>query len=257
MSPVGRAATTLVASAPRLARSLAVPARTDSHRSDEIKGVGLSLLAHAALFALGTWLWVQPVNYGVTLGESAVEIELLAAPAALPVTPVDAAVALPEPPAVVQPEAPTSIEPAEPASTKDESEKVEIKKAEPARPSPNPTGPVGDGSSPVPGTHAVTQRASAGAQIAARPNYLKNPAPRYPEISRRRGEEGVVVLTAHVDRAGKPSQIELFRSSGHRDLDASALASVKRWVFEPAHVGPLVVESTVQIPVRFRLSDRS
>lgn len=209
------------------------------NRRDQWKGTGLSIALHALLFFLGGLLWVHPVTYGVTTGETAVEVELVAAPA--------------PPPQVVQ----KAHEP-EPVMEKVPEEKVQIQEVAPPPPvaAPKPQ-VVSEGNAPVPGLNSVTQRASAGAQIAARPNYLRNPAPRYPEASRRNGEEGVVLLSAHVDRSGKPLQVNLSRSSGFERLDRAAIESVKRWVFEPAKIGPLSVESTVQIPVRFRLDDRS
>jgi protein TonB len=92
-----------------------------------------------------------------------------------------------------------------------------------------------------------------GALEEAEPDYLKNPAPVYPQIARDMGWQGVVVLKVLVERDGKAAQVEVERSSGHQMLDESAVKAVKEWQFLPARVGSLTFSSWVKIPVRFIL----
>ncbi len=53
---------------------------------------------------------------------------------------------------------------------------------------------------------------------------------------------------------GRPTKVEVARSSGHSSLDRAALRAVKKWVFTPAKRGKRPVASRVQVPVTFRLS---
>lgn len=87
------------------------------------------------------------------------------------------------------------------------------------------------------------------------PRYRTNPIPEYPIPSRRRREEGIVLLDVAVDADGKPSSISLNRSSGYPLLDRAALDAVRRWTFEPARAGGVPMFSRVVVPVRFSLSE--
>ncbi len=226
-------------------------------RHDPIKGFVLSVVLHGAMLLLSGWLWTRPAGYGVTEGASAIEVELIAAlPAAAEAADTVQQEPVQEPvEAVREPEPTPAIESEpEPASEAVLAEPPPAAAVQP--PIASRPGPIGDGSSAVPGQDAVSQRASSGAQVAAKPSYLRNPAPRYPEAARRAGEEGLVLLEVVVDRSGRPKEVSLLEGSGHEHLDRSALAAVRRWIFEPARVGPLSVESTVQVPIRFRLDDR-
>ena len=102
---------------------------------------------------------------------------------------------------------------------------------------------------------SVPAAASAGTLLLAKPRYRMNPAPEYPIGSRRRREEGVVLLSVAVDASGAPSTISLSRTSGYPLLDHAALDAVRRWSFEPARAGGIPVFSTVIVPVRFSLAD--
>jgi len=85
------------------------------------------------------------------------------------------------------------------------------------------------------------------------PLYKLNPPPRYPRAARRRGQQGTVVLSVHVDAQGRVGNLWLFESSGFRLLDNAALKAVKDWVFEPGMRGGNKVAMWVNVPVRFEL----
>ncbi len=85
-------------------------------------------------------------------------------------------------------------------------------------------------------------------------NYLSNPAPVYPRVSRRLGEFGVVRLLVQVGSDGQALQVELKHSSGYPRLDQSALDTVPRWRFVPARQGSLAVVSWVVVPIVFSLN---
>jgi len=84
-------------------------------------------------------------------------------------------------------------------------------------------------------------------------DYLDNPAPPYPSLARRAGEQGRVVLRVLVNPSGKADEVEIRTSSGHRRLDESARDTVRRWRFVPAKRGDEPVPAWVLIPISFRL----
>ncbi|NQD38274.1 energy transducer TonB [Permianibacter sp. IMCC34836] len=85
-------------------------------------------------------------------------------------------------------------------------------------------------------------------------DYLRNPAPVYPKLSRQRKEEGVVLLRVHVLANGEADQLEVLQSSGFERLDEAALRAVRRWQFVPAKRGDETVAAWVRVPVRFNVN---
>ena len=83
--------------------------------------------------------------------------------------------------------------------------------------------------------------------------YLQNPPPEYPTLSRRMGEEGKVVLRVLVSEAGVPEEVQLKSSSGFSRLDSVALEAVKHWKFVPARRGDQSVAAWVVVPISFSL----
>jgi len=92
--------------------------------------------------------------------------------------------------------------------------------------------------------------------IAARfdADYLHNPKPVYPPMSRRHGEEGKVVLRVRVSAQGTSLAVEIKQSSSHPQLDEAARLAVAQWRFIPARQGNETVESTVLVPLTFSLN---
>lgn len=84
-------------------------------------------------------------------------------------------------------------------------------------------------------------------------DYLKNPGPAYPPLSRRMGEEGKVILRVSVDAQGSAENVEIKTSSGSQRLDESALKTVRHWKFIPAKRGETTVQSWVLVPIIFKL----
>ena len=77
--------------------------------------------------------------------------------------------------------------------------------------------------------------------------------PRYPESARRQGVEGTVLLKVRVTEQGRVEAVQLERSTGHQDLDQSAIEAVRRWHFEPARRGNQAMAVWALIPVTFKL----
>ena len=84
--------------------------------------------------------------------------------------------------------------------------------------------------------------------------YLNNPAPTYPPVSRRYGEQGRVLLRVLVSENGLAESVQLDSSSGYEKLDRAAIEAVKKWSFIPAKRSNQPVSAYVLVPVKFSLS---
>lgn len=90
--------------------------------------------------------------------------------------------------------------------------------------------------------------------IPPRPaDYLNNPKPPYPALSRRLHEEGVVQLRILVNPDGSVARLELIKSSGYPRLDESAMNTVQSsWKFEPARQAGKPIQAWVIVPIDFK-----
>lgn len=95
-----------------------------------------------------------------------------------------------------------------------------------------------------------------GAFMEAQPMATANRPPPYPWLARSRGWEGVVVISARVEKDGTVSATQVVTSSSHHVLDEAARAAIGRWTFKAASRGCVFVASNVTISVRFRLTSR-
>jgi protein TonB len=96
---------------------------------------------------------------------------------------------------------------------------------------------------------------SPSGAITTQARYSDTPKPVYPENARREGREGRVLLRVMIDEQGKTKTAAVNRSSGSDALDQAALDAIKRWRFHPARADDKPVESWVNIPIDFRLTD--
>jgi protein TonB len=127
-----------------------------------------------------------------------------------------------------------------------------------AKPNPNPFSAT-EAAIATPDAPATAALGSSGAPAASltAPRYdaayLNNPAPAYPALSRRLGEEGKVLLKVRVSAEGTALAVNLEKSSNFGRLDEAARAAVSRWRFVPARRDDEPVESSVVVPLVFRL----
>lgn len=84
--------------------------------------------------------------------------------------------------------------------------------------------------------------------------YLQNPAPEYPQLSRRMGEQGRVLLRVLVSSNGVADRVKIETSSGSSKLDEAALRAVEKWNFVPAKRSNQPVSAYVLVPVKFSLN---
>lgn len=85
--------------------------------------------------------------------------------------------------------------------------------------------------------------------------HLNNPAPPYPPLSRRLGEQGRVMLDVFILPDGSVGEIKLNRSSGFPRLDNAALQAVKTWKYVPARRGDKPIPFWYVQPVSFVLNN--
>lgn len=191
------------------------------------------------------------------------EVHRTVAPAPPPVPAVKPALVEPkpvQPPPAIEPpkvaEPPKPVDLSKPTIPMETARKVVVAAA--SRPPEailqQPQAPFrGDATSVNPGQDATTVQGQP--EVKAKPNYLKNPEPLYPAAARRRHEEGLVLLSVAVTADGRARDIAVKQSSHFPLLDQSAMQAVKEWTFEPARVGSRSVESEIEVPVRFQLTD--
>ena len=74
--------------------------------------------------------------------------------------------------------------------------------------------------------------------------------PKYPIESRKKREQGTVVLSVLVGTSGGVEQVSIAKSSGFSRLDKAALDAVRRWRWSPTVRGgqPVMVKGYVDIP---------
>lgn len=94
-----------------------------------------------------------------------------------------------------------------------------------------------------------------GTGVLVMPRPLRDAAPAaiYPPKARLEGREGEAVVRVAIDETGVPFDLVIEESSGHHDLDASALKAAMSWRFSPATWQGAAIEYDVLVPFRFEL----
>ncbi|SPD71738.1 conserved hypothetical protein [uncultured Desulfobacterium sp.] len=101
--------------------------------------------------------------------------------------------------------------------------------------------------------NSASDSVSARITREAVPSYRVNPSPEYPRIARRRGWQGIVILSVFVNEKGRVSNLWVSNSSGYTVLDNAAVEAVRKWSFEPGAKGDMKVAMWVKVPIRFEL----
>jgi len=84
------------------------------------------------------------------------------------------------------------------------------------------------------------------------PKFVHRIMPRYPELARRRGREGLVLLRLVIGPGGELRSVEVVEGGGHGFAEA-ALAAVRASSFAPAMREGHAVECAALLPIRFTL----
>ena len=188
-----------------------------ARRKDKSVGFSVSLGLHMVIFILVGVSLVKPPQYGVEQGLASIEVDLVSVESqALEVAPEK-----------------TNMEETLDPELKLAKEQVAVERPKPMV--------------------LFSLKSSAGAQMEIKPQYLKNPAPVYPQAARKQKQEGTVIVYARISKNGLPFTVSIEKSSGYVLLDQAALKAVKQWRFRPAKLGTLPIEASVRVPIRFDL----
>lgn len=205
--------------------------RYGSHRSVSIGTILLVLLVHAvAIFAM-----IQVRSHYIRHQEEKLTVVNLTPPPPPPAEDVPPPPARPEivaPPPIVQ----TPLAPP-PVMTTPEPSPVTAKIAV-AAPLPPASAPS------APAAPSTVQAGDISAQM------LSGKPPRYPVESRRKHEQGTVLLSLVVGLDGRVASISVSRGSGFARLDDAALDAVRGWRWSPIirNGQPVMVKGVVEIP---------
>lgn len=89
--------------------------------------------------------------------------------------------------------------------------------------------------------------------IEREPMVIFRAVPEYPDIAKRAGIEGTVIVQVLLNKDGKVKKALLAKTSDEVFIE-SALAAAQKWVFTPALMQGKPVTVWVSIPFRFRLT---
>jgi protein TonB len=202
-------------------------------RKTDFAGLGVTVALHA--LAVAALLSYEPARR-ILLAAAPLMVELIT-PAKLEVKPIEPPTELPKPKPVAK-AAPMPLEPAPLLAVPAEAPATATAPPAPRTPAPQPV--------------AAAEPATITPPVFSA-DYLENPAPAYPALSRRLGEQGKVILRVLVNPAGTADEVQVRNSSGHARLDEAARDTVRRWKFVPAKRGAEPVAAWVLIPISFRL----
>ena len=134
-----------------------------------------------------------------------------------------------------------------------------------ADPTPSPNAPVGI-TTPQTALAPITAPVAVAANTAAAPaagtavqlpssdaDYLQNPRPPYPPISRRLNEQGKTTVRVLIGVDGLPQRSEIVKSSGFERLDQAAMATVMRWRYVPGKRGGVPEAMWFNVPINWVL----
>ena len=116
-----------------------------------------------------------------------------------------------------------------------------------------PSANAAPASAAQPSTRTATPASAAVVLPSSDADYLNNPAPVYPRMSRRMGEQGTVMVRVLINADGRAEQAEIRTSSGYARLDDAALDTVKRWRYVPGKRAGTAEAMWFNVPVRFVL----
>jgi protein TonB len=201
--------------------------------------LGLVVLAHGAVL----WSLMHNVRH-------------VTAPAPIPVTVFLEALTPPTPP---QPR--PAAEPARRATKAARAEEVaplqRVAEAAPATASPAPAATLAEASAATPVAAPPAPVAPPAPPRIELPSsdadYLQNPKPPYPALSKRMGEQGQVILRVTVAADGSLLAAAVARSSGYPRLDEAALAAVRKWRFVPGKRNGMAATMDHDVPINFVL----
>jgi protein TonB len=206
------------------------------------------VLAHAGLiWLIATGLLSTTVPGGET--EHVIMANVITDAPAAPATPAPLPQAQPK--TLPQPRTPT------PTLTPTQMPTPVVSSAAPTAAAPTVPAPAATPAAAAPAGNQRPSTASAAPAAVVLPSsdadYLNNPAPVYPGMSRRMGEQGTAVLRVFINTEGRAEKAEIRTSSGYSRLDEAALATVQRWRYVPGKRAGVPEAMWFNVPIRFVL----
>lgn len=86
-------------------------------------------------------------------------------------------------------------------------------------------------------------------------DYLHNPPPVYPSLSKRMGEQGKVIVRVLIGPDGTAQEAGVAESSGFDRLDKAAVATVLKWRYVPGKRNGVPEAMWYRVPVKFELQE--
>ncbi|MCD6375624.1 MAG: energy transducer TonB [Caldisericaceae bacterium] len=87
--------------------------------------------------------------------------------------------------------------------------------------------------------------------VSEKPEIIHKEKPVYPELARKAGIEGIVVVTVTIGKDGRVEDAKIFKSIPM--LDEAALAAARKCIFKPAKQRDKYVRVKMNIPFHFKL----
>lgn len=217
--------------------------------------VGLAVVAlHAGV------IWALQSGLVVRTAELVVPVELLAQiielprPEPAPAQPVPAPAVAQVPPVAAVP--PKKIVPRNVPKAQAQVQPSAVPDLAPAPSLPaaglTPT-PVAPPSAVAEAPAALAAPPAPPAVPSSNADYLQNPKPAYPPLSKRLGEQGKVIVRVLIGIDGTAKNAEIRQSSGFERLDQAALSTVLKWRYVPGKRGGMAEEMWFNAPISFVL----
>ena len=135
---------------------------------------------------------------------------------------------------------------------------IAVAPSEPTITPPQPTraeaAPVATAAPTAPAAPSPTPPAPSTPRTVSSVEYIKAPQLIYPNLSRRLGESGTVVLRILINEKGLPEQILVHKSTGYSNLDEAGRQAAPRALFKPMIENGKPVPVYVLVPLTFQLS---
>jgi protein TonB len=117
---------------------------------------------------------------------------------------------------------------------------------------PPPPAPVIASAPPAPPAPPPAPPAPPAVQLPSNnAEYLQNPKPAYPAMSKRLGEQGKTVVRVLIGVDGLPKKASVRNSSGYERLDEAARAAVMSWRYVPGKKNGVVEEMEFDVPINW------
>jgi len=214
----------------------------DKKRSKFAPLMAIVVLHIAGFYAIQSGLLSRVVTAAMP---TITTISIIAPPAPpkppAPSIPKTVELSAPLPRAVIPPLPLIAVAPTEPTITPPQATRAEA-------------APVATAAPTAPAAPSPTPPAPSTPRTVSSVEYIKAPQLVYPNLSRRLGESGTVVLRILINEKGLPEQILIHKSTGYSNLDEAGRQAAQRALFKPMIENGKPVPVYVLVPLTFQLS---